>query len=49
MSANGDSFIDPRPVVGRVIGIDDATPLEFWVAVDPAHTLQLDDVVALMK
>lgn len=33
--------------VGRVIGIEDATPLEFWVAVDPAHTLQLDDVVAL--
>ncbi len=34
-------------VVGRVIGIDDATPLEFWVAVDPGHTLQLDDVVAV--
>lgn len=34
-------------MVGRVIGIDDATPLEFWVAVDPAHTLQLDDVVAV--
>ncbi len=33
--------------VGRVIGIDDATPLEFWVAVDPTQTLQLDDVVAL--
>ncbi len=36
-----------QPTVGRVIGIDDATPLEFWVAVDPAHTLQLDDVVAM--
>ncbi len=33
--------------VGRVIGIEDATPLEFWVAVDPEQTLQLDDVVAL--
>lgn len=33
--------------VGRVIGIDDATPLEFWVAVDPQHTLQLDDVIAV--
>ena len=36
-------------IVGRVIGIDDATPLEFWGAVDPAHTLQLDDVVALER
>ncbi len=34
-------------MVGRVIGIEDATPLEFWVAVDPEQTLQLDDVVAL--
>ncbi len=38
-----------QAVVGRVIGIDDATPLEFWVAVDPQHTLQLDDVVALER
>ena len=35
--------------VGLVIGIDDATPLEFWVAVRPGHTLQLDDVVALER
>ena len=34
-------------VVGRVLGTDDATPLEFWVAVAPGHHLQLDDVVAL--
>jgi DNA helicase HerA-like ATPase len=32
-----------------VIGVDDATPLEFWVAVAPGHTLQLDDVVALER
>jgi len=31
--------------VGRVIGTDDATPLEFWVAVAPDEYLQLDDVV----
>ncbi len=37
------------PAVGQVIGIDDATPLEFWVAVAPGHTLQLDDVVALER
>ncbi len=35
------------PTVGLVIGIDDATPLEFWVAVAPGQTLQLDDVVAV--
>ncbi len=34
-------------MVGRVLGTDDATPLEFWVAVAPGSHLQLDDVVAL--
>jgi DNA helicase HerA-like ATPase len=33
-------------VVGRVLGTDDATPLEFWVALAPDRHLQLDDVVA---
>ena len=33
-----------RPV-GRVLGTDDATPLTFWVAVEPGQYLQLDDVV----
>lgn len=37
------------PVVGRVIGTEDATPLEFWVAVAPGQFLQLDDVVALER
>ena len=36
-------------VVGRVIGTQDATPLEFWVAVGPGQYLQLDDVVALER
>lgn len=39
----------PNPLgeaVGRVIGTDDATPLEFWVALAPDCFLQLDDVVA---
>jgi DNA helicase HerA-like ATPase len=35
--------------VGRVIGTEDATPLEFWVGVDPGRFLQLDDVVALER
>lgn len=36
-------------VVGRVVGTDDATPLEFWVAVAPGAHIQLDDVVALNR
>lgn len=36
-------------VVGRVVGTDDATPLEFWVAVAPGQHMQLDDVVALNR
>ncbi len=32
-----------------VIGTEDAAPLKFWVAVDPDHYLQLDDVVALER
>jgi hypothetical protein len=35
---------DAAPV-GRVLGTDDATPLEFWVALGPDDYLQLDDVV----
>ena len=36
-------------IVGRVIGTEDATPLEFWVGVGPESFLQLDDVVALER
>jgi len=40
--------MDPcAPVVGRVVGTDDATPLEFWVAVAPGAHIQLDDIVAV--
>ncbi|MGH8874263.1 MAG: ATP-binding protein, partial [Acidimicrobiia bacterium] len=35
--------------VGRVIGTEDATPLQFWVAVAEGRFLQLDDVVALER
>jgi DNA helicase HerA-like ATPase len=35
--------------VGRVIGTEDATPLEFWVGVGTDAFLQLDDVVALER
>ena len=36
-------------VVGRVIGTQDATPLEFWVGIAPDRFLQLDDVVATTR
>ena len=35
--------------VGRVIGTEDATPLEFWVGVEEGQFLQLDDVVSLER
>jgi DNA helicase HerA-like ATPase len=41
MSRSGPT---PKPV-GRVLGTEDATPLEFWVALAPDEYLQLDDVV----
>src|SRR5437870_1168912 len=37
------------PVVGRVLGTSDATPLQFWVAVAPGSYLQLDDVVVTSR
>jgi len=48
-SPSGPSGFENQPVCGLVIGVDDATPLEFWVAVSPGQTLQLDDVVALQR
>jgi uncharacterized protein len=35
--------------VGRVLGTLDATPLQFWVAVQPGAYLQLDDVVVTVR
>src|SRR6266508_4444132 len=37
------------PPVGRVLGTADATPLSFWVAVEPGAYLQLDDVVVTRR
>ncbi len=42
-------MVDSQPAVGRVIGTEDATPLEFWVGVADDQYLQLDDVVALER
>ena len=33
------------PRVGRVLGTEDSTPLEFWVGIEDGTYLQLDDVV----
>jgi hypothetical protein len=41
--------LTPESIAGRVIGTEDATPLEFWVAVSDGQFLQLDDVVALER
>ena len=35
--------------IGRVVGTEDATPLEFWVAVNEGSYVQLDDVIALER
>jgi DNA helicase HerA-like ATPase len=46
-----DRSTPPSAMVGRVLGTqgEEATPLEFWVAVAPGQSLQLDDVVALER
>ena len=46
MSDSTRSEGGPEGTVGRVLGTEDSTPLEFWVALQPGSVLQLDDVVA---
>jgi uncharacterized protein len=40
---------DNEDVVGRVLGTESATPLDFWVGLAPNRFLQLDDVVATQR
>ena len=35
--------------IGRIIGTESATPLECWVAFNPDHPRELDDVVVLQR
>jgi hypothetical protein len=42
-------MVDEGGTVGRVLGTFDATPLQFWVAVQPGAYLQLDDVVVTSR
>src|SRR2546430_11070767 len=44
-----DPLAPPGARIGRVLGTDDATPLQFWVAVAPGAYLQLDDVVVTTR
>ncbi len=46
MDGTGD---EGGQTVGRVLGTLDATPLQFWVAVQPGAYLQLDDVVVTTR
>ena len=41
-----NNVTNPSPIAGRVIGTEDATLLELWLAVAEGQFLQLDDVVA---
>ena len=41
----GEQEAEDGQPVGRVLGTADATPLQFWVAIEPLAYLQLDDVV----
>ena len=44
MSEN-ERLISESQQVGMVLGTESATPLEWWVAIEPEQFLQLDDVV----
>jgi len=44
-----DPLAPPGAPIGRVLGTEDATPLQFWVAVAPDAYLQLDDVVVTTR
>jgi DNA helicase HerA-like ATPase len=44
MSENKDTQAQSQPI-GRVLGTESATPLDWWVAIEPEQFLQLDDVV----
>ena len=35
--------------IGKVLGTEDAQPLDFWIAIDPEQIVQLDDVVFVTR
>ena len=38
-----------EPLLGRVLGTEDATPLSFWVGVSAGQAIQLDDVLTVER
>lgn len=49
MSDYAAPIASPAAPTGRVLGNQDASPLEFWVAVGEGQYLQLDDVVSTAR
>lgn len=49
MSSPPDARPPLGPPVGRVLGTEDATPLQFHVALSPDAWLQLDDIVVTVR
>lgn len=47
--SEANDVVESGPYVGRVIGTEDSTPLDFWIALASDCSLQLDDVVALER
>jgi uncharacterized protein len=43
--SDGEGSVNESRRVGIVLGTESATPLEWWVAIEPGQFLQLDDVV----
>ncbi|WP_308249976.1 ATP-binding protein [Sphaerisporangium fuscum] len=47
--ASGNGASVAAEVVGRVLGTQAASPLSFWVGLEPGRVLQLDDVVVTRR
>ncbi|PKK14824.1 MAG: ATP-binding protein [Thermomonospora sp. CIF 1] len=46
---NGAAGAAEGRIVGRVLGTQSATPLSFWVGLEPGQVVQLDEVVATRR
>lgn len=49
MAQTDDASFVASPAIGRVLGTQDSTPLEFWAAVEPGNFVQLDEVVSVSR
>lgn len=50
-SGGGEALPEPAdsPMLGRVLGTEDSTPMGFWVGVSEGHAIQLDDVLTVQR